>query len=192
MILIYRKFYRLLGLIFPLIYYFTNKKLTLILVFIIASLAIVVEVLRFYFPNFNQKIFRNFSLILKDQERKRISGTTYFLIASLLVVFLFEKAIAITSLVFSVFGDAIATIIGTSFGSLRIKDKSFEGSIACFVLCLLLGFILVHTELNLNMKLVFSGALATTVMEILPVRIDDNFTVPVFTGFVMSLVKFLS
>ena len=191
MSLVYRKLYRLTGLTFPLLYYFTNKKLTLSVLTMVTILIGTSEILRFCFPTFNQRIFRYFGLILKEQEKKRISGTTYFLIASLLTVFLFEKAIAITSITFAVFGDAIAAISGAWFGRIKIKDKSLEGSLACFILCFSIGMILVSINLGISIKLVFFGALAATVMEMLPIGIDDNLTMPIFAGLVMQLIRFL-
>lgn len=189
--LVYRKLYRLTGLVFPAIYYFSNKKITLIVLGTVAFLTIVIEILRFRFPAFNQKIFSCFDFILKNREKKGISGTTYFLIASLLTIFFFEKAIAITALIFTVFGDAIAAIWGSSFGKIRIKDKSLEGSIACFILCFFIGMILIAIKVEINVKLVFFGAIAATLVEVLPVEIDDNLTMPIFSGLVMELVRFL-
>ena len=63
--LAYRKLYRLTGLTFPLIYYFTNKKLTLSVLALITVLIVAAEILRFRFPAFNQRVFRYFNLILK-------------------------------------------------------------------------------------------------------------------------------
>jgi len=189
--LIYRKLYRLSGIIFPLTYYFTNKKLTLSVLAVITILIVVVEILRFLLPAFNQRIFRYFGLILKEQEETRISGTSYFLIASLLTIFIFEKAIAITALTFAVFGDAVAAMAGKLFGKIRIREKSLEGSMACFIACFFIGFILIYTNLWVNIKLVFFGALAATMMEILPIGIDDNLTMPLFTGLIMELVRLL-
>lgn len=191
MTLVYRKLYRLTGLAIPLIYYFTNKKLTLSILAVVTILVGTTEILRFCLPAFNQKIFRYFSLILKEQEKKRISGTTFFLIASLLTVFIFEKAIAITALTFAVFGDAISAMAGGLFGRIRIREKSLEGSLACFILCFLLGIILISINVEVNIKLVFFGALAATLIEVLPLGIDDNLTIPLFTGLIMELVRLL-
>ena len=191
MILVYRKLYRLTGFMFPLIYYFTDKKLTLSVLVIVTCLVIAVEIIRFRLSTFNQGIFRYFGLILKEREKKRISGTTYFLIVSLSTIFLFEKAIAITALTFAIFGDAIAAISGALFGRITIKDKSLEGSLACFILCFFIGMILVNINLGINIKLVLFGALAATVIEMLPIGIDDNLTMPIFAGLIMELARFL-
>ena len=187
--LVYRKLYHLIGLAFPVIYYFSNKKITLSVLAVITILVGIAEILRFRFPVFNQKIFSYFGRILKNREKRGISGTTYFLIASLLTTFFFEKAIAITALTFTVFGDAVAAIWGSSFGKIKIKDKSLEGSMACFILCFFVGMILIAINVEINVKLVLFGALAATLMEILPVGIDDNLTMPIFAGLAMELVR---
>jgi len=78
---------------------------------------------------------------------------------------------------------------GGLFGRIRIREKSLEGSLACFILCFLLGIILIGINVEVNIKLVFFGALAATLIEALPLGIDDNFTVPLFTGLIMELVR---
>lgn len=192
MVLIYRKLYRLAGLIFPLIYYLNNKTTILIILVVAVILVGIIEILRFCFVSFNKKIFISARLILKDQEKHTISGTAYFLVASLLTILIFDREIAIAALVFTVLGDAAAVLIGSLWGRVKIKNKSLEGSIACFIVCFLAGITLVYTKLKLNITLISAGALAATVMELLPIDINDNFSMPLFTGFIMAMVKYFS
>jgi len=185
--LFYRKLYRGGGIVFPLIYYFTTKKFTLILLSTITILVVTGEILRFQLPYFNERIFKYCRLILKEREKGKISGTTYFLIGALLTILFFEKGIAITALTFSVVGDAISAITGVLIG--KVKGKSLEGSVACFILCLITGIILSYANLGINIKLSFWGALAATVGEALPLGINDNLTMPIFTGLIMKVAK---
>jgi dolichol kinase len=143
--------------------------------------------LRFEFPSINQVIFRYLKPIVKEEEKKRILGTTYFIFAALLVVWLFKKPIAITSISFAVFGDAAATLVGVKWGRIKLGQRSLEGSIAFFLICLIVGLGLLRV-LMLNLNIVLIGALAAALIELLPLPFDDNLTVPIFSALVMSLI----
>lgn len=187
MSLIHRKLYRLSGIIFPIVYYLIDKKLTLILLSLIFFLLVSIELLRFKFPSINQVIFRYLKLIVKEEEKKRILGTTYFIFAALLCVWLFKKPIAITSISFAVFGDAAATLVGAKWGRIKLGQRSLEGSLTFFLACLIVGLGL-SRPLTLNLNIVLIGALAAALIELLPLPFDDNLTVPIFSAFVMNLV----
>ncbi len=190
MSLICRKLYRLSGIIFPIVYYFTDKRLTLNLLSATLFLLVLLELLRFKFPSINQVIFRYLKLIVKEEEKKRILGTTYFIFAALLVVLLFKKPIAIISISFSVFGDATATLVGVKWGRIKLGQRSLEGSLAFFLTCLIVGWILFR-PLTLNLNIVLIGALAAALIELLPLPFDDNLTVPIFSALAMSLIDTL-
>ncbi len=187
MSLICRKLYRLSGIIFPIIYYFTDKRLILIILSSTLFFLVLLELLRFEFPSINQVIFRYLKPIVKEEEKKRILGTTYFIFAALLVVWLFKKPIAITSISFAVFGDAAATLVGVKWGRIKLGQRSLEGSIAFFLICLIVGLGLLRV-LMLNLNIVLIGALAAALIELLPLPFDDNLTVPIFSALVMSLI----
>ena len=100
---------------------------------------------------------------------------------------MFDKAIAIFCLVSTIIGDASANIIGKKYGRLRIKQKTLEGSIAFFSTAFLAGCLLIFTSLDITLTLVFVGSLIATLIEALPIELDDNLTVPIGTAFFMTV-----
>lgn len=80
-------------------------------------------------------------------------------------------------------GDAFSNLIGTKIGRIRLWGKTLEGSLAFFfsTLCALYFF------LGFERALVVSLVGAT--VELLPLRLDDNFTLPIVGSFVCFVLK---
>jgi glycerol-3-phosphate acyltransferase PlsY len=113
---------------------------------------------------------------------------------SLLSVFFFEKILAIVSICFVIVGDASAAVVGIAWGRKRLFQKSLEGSFACFVSCSLIGGILLTSSFDcpLNITLAITGALSATLAEHFSNGIiNDNLTVPLISGFTMTIVAAL-
>lgn len=112
-------------------------------------------------------------------------GAFTFYFSSSLVMFFFSKEIAILAIAVLAVQDSIATLIGSNFGKHKIffnKEKTFEGSIsgflAAFLVCLLLT----------NPLQAFIASFIGTIIETLPIRIDDNLTIPLVVGIVLSFI----
>lgn len=188
-----RKAWRLGGIIFPSIYYFTNKITTIFIILPFLCIFIIIEILRFSIFRFNERLFSIFRYILKDKERKNLLTTTWFLLSTLLAVALFRKDIAIMAILFLIFGDSASALFGLRFGHTKIiGNRSLEGSLAFFVTCIIIGIIMNFTKVSLSWLVVILGALAATIAELLPLPFDDNFTIALFSGIFMSIVYFLT
>ncbi len=113
------------------------------------------------------------------------TGAFYILVAVCVTVALFSKSVAVAALAFVVVGDTIAAIIGRLFGKHRFgNSKSVEGSLGC-----LLGTVVVAgVTPNLAFGIGIAGAITATVVEALPFGVDDNLTIPLASGLVMTLV----
>lgn len=175
-ILAIRKSWRFCGLIFPLVYYYSDKFITLFIILPFLCIFSVIEILRFYFFRFNERLFNIFSYVLKEKERNKLLTTTWFLLSVFLAVVLFAKDIAITAMLFLIFGDAASAFFGERFGRIRIiGNRSLEGSLAFLVTCLIIGIIINFTKVvNLSWLVIVIGALSAAVTELLPLPIDDN------------------
>ncbi len=187
MILIFRKLYRLTGLIFPLIYFFTDKRTTIFWLSLVTLLFLFLEISRSFFPQFNRQLFRGLSAILKPEEsRSRILGTTYFLFGLLLTVIFFAKPITIAALLFLIFGDAFSALVGVKWGRIKIGKKTLEGSLAFFASCFVIATILKHTYLGLDLRVTLWGGLVATLVELTPLPVNDNLSVPLCSALAMA------
>jgi dolichol kinase len=143
---------------------------------------VAIDLLRLSDHRLRKFFLRLFRSLIRSHEEEHLLGSTHYMIAALLSVVVFDHAIAIAALAFLVLGDAAAAIIGKRFGIPRFWGKSPQGSLACFAVCLLLGWLLLP-----NPWLAVIGAVAATVAEAMPSPLDDNMRVPIFSGIAMQL-----
>jgi len=155
---------------------------------IIATFATVaVDLLRLSDQRLKRFFYQLFRSLIRPHEAEHLIGSTYYMIAALLAVVAFDRTIAIAALTFLVLGDAAAAIVGKRFGRPLYWGKSLQGSAACFAVCLAVGWPLLGRA-----DVAVAGALTAMVAEALPVPMDDNMRVPIFSGLVMQLVAHLA
>ncbi len=112
------------------------------------------------------------------------TGATYILLSVCLTVALYDKPIAIAAIAFIIVGDTLAALIGRRFGRHRFGNKSVEGSLACLAGTVIVAVIV--PDLPIGIRLF--GAVVATIVEALPLNIDDNITVPILSGLSMTLL----
>lgn len=187
--ILYRKSVRAVGLILPIVYYLTDRTTAVITAIGFTAFFLVGETLRLRFERLNQAVLKIFSSLAKEAEARQITGATYFMFGSTATFVLYDGDVAILAVVFSVFGDMAATLVGSRFGRIRVTpDKTMEGGLACFAACLLVGSAMLIAGFPVRMMQVALGALAAALIEIFSSPVDDNLTIPVFTGLLMQSV----
>jgi dolichol kinase len=180
-----RKIVHLATLVLPAGYALTSKE-TVILFLVPFFLALLlVDLLRHYHSGM-ASLFRKyfFGRVLREEEEPTFMGSTYFIFSTLLTILLFPKTIAIASILILIVSDTAAALIGKGMGKVRILGKTLEGSLAFLITSLLLVWIYPHLDR-------FSGSLAAlgaTVVEILPIKVNDNLTIPLVAGAIMFFV----
>ena len=183
-----RKAIHLFSLSIPTIYFFISKQMALCLLVPITAMFIVVDTTRYYIPSVAQWFYKWFGWLLRRHEtdinKKRLNGASNVLISALLCVLLFPKVIAINAFTILIISDTTSALIGRRFGRHRFLAKSLEGSLAFFVSAVVV--ILVAPKIDkLPMEYIigFIAAAIGTVVEALPIKIDDNITIPLSVGF---------
>jgi len=94
---------------------------------------------------------------------------------------IFPNAIAIPALFVMIVCDSFAAIFGKITGRIRFWNKTLEGSIAFFLSGLILILLLPKVTTSVSEYYIAVGALfLTTIIELLPIKIDDNIINPIF------------
>jgi dolichol kinase len=179
-----RKALHLAGISIPIGYYFVEPALGRAILATLTATSFFIDVVRLNQPRVRTFFYIFFGRLVRDHERHNLLGATYLLLSSLICVHAFTKPVAVAALAFLVLGDTSAAIVGRAIGRVRIFGKTLEGSLACFVVCLLIGWAI--PELGWMRTLV--GAATATLIELVPVPLDDNLRIPLAAGFMMQLV----
>ncbi|HXV13556.1 MAG TPA: SEC59/DGK1/VTE5 family protein [Candidatus Krumholzibacteria bacterium] len=177
-----RKSFHLGMIVVPAAVYFLDPTPALLGLIIATFVTVAIDLMRLGDHRLRRFFLQLFRPLIRRHEEEHLLGSTHYMIAALLSVVVFDHEIAIAALMFLVLGDAAAAIIGKRFGKPLFWGKSPQGSIACFVVCLGLGWPLLRSP-----ELAVIGALAATVAEAMPSPLDDNMRVPIFSGIAMQI-----
>lgn len=186
-----RKSIHLSSSVIPIFYYFTNKSITVILLSIAVAILLFLDIGKRFSKPIENVFNKWLGPVLRHHETKKethlFTGGTTFTISILICVLFFQKEIAITAIFIMIICDTAAAIIGKSFGKHFIKNKTFEGS-AAFLLSGLIVILLTPKVTNdiSEYYIGFLAILLTTLVELIPLRFDDNIFIPVFFGLVYT------
>lgn len=137
-----------------------------------------------FWNNFASKIIS--PLVRNHELAGDFTGATYILTSFCVIIALYGKAIAIAAMAFTIVGDSFAAVIGRKYGRHKLfKTKSWEGSLACLAGTVMVAFIIPGIPLSI----VLTGAVVAAVVEAIPWGVDDNVTVPVLSGLVMTILS---
>lgn len=183
----YRKTTHLSSLVIPVLYWYivrSQKTASIIIVFF-TLLFILFEYLRFKSKAIKLFFSLFFNKMLKDHELKgKLTGASWLMISSSMVIMLFSKEVAVISLVFLSIGDTVAGLFGRNYGKIRIGNKTLEGFIAGFFSCLIISIF----YKPLQFSIAASGAFFGMLFETLPLPFDDNLKIPIASAIAMSIL----
>ena len=161
----------------------------------LAVLALIpADFLRLKFPAMNKSLTRVFAPIMRKSELHSIAGTSYLIAGVFLLIFLFPPLIVSLSLLFLALADPAASYFGIRFGKHKLpgSQKSIEGSLAAFIVCLLTTWFFISYEGlfgGYELIVVFLGGIIGALAEALPLwKLDDNLSLPLLSALGLSLV----
>jgi dolichol kinase len=181
-----RKLVHLSSLAFPIGYSLTSRETVLWAAVPLFLGFLAADLLR-RCHGWTASVFERYFLgtVLRERERTALMGSTYFLFSTILTVCFFSKPVAIASLFILVISDTCAAWVGRGIGRIRFSErKTLEGSLAFLVSALAIVWL---TPGIGRVGGVFAAVVAT-IAELLPWDVDDNLTLPLVAGAVMSFV----
>ncbi|NPE31193.1 CTP--2,3-di-O-geranylgeranyl-sn-glycero-1-phosphate cytidyltransferase [Methanococcoides sp. SA1] len=178
----FRKSVHIVSLSIIFIYYYMGKEFTLNFLTLVLCFILLVD---FFRVEKDLKIPIVWKLY-RSKEKDKLSGTSYFLIGSIIAISIFSKEVASAAILMTTFGDSAAALVGISYGKRWIKnlpDRAWEGVISEFFVNLLIGYFFLS-----NWIVALTMALVATIIETLIYKLDDNLIIPLFSGITGQLV----
>ena len=184
-----RKAFHHLSLLYMGLYAVLPRLLTLWLLLAALLLAGGVEFIRLRRPELNARLLQKFGGIHRPAEITAPSGIFWTLAGCWLTMVVFtNRRIVLPALGFLVFGDTAAALCGQRWGKRFWKKnprKTYEGSAAFAVVSALWACLFVRWPVAVL------GAATGAWIEALPLPHNDNFWVPLLSGFALSVFNLL-
>jgi dolichol kinase len=152
---------------------------------VLAALLVVLlgaDLVRLRAPALNALFFRAFPSFASPREAAGIASSTWYVVGAMLVWALFEPAVAVASILVLALADPAASWLGRVVKSPRVGTGSVFGSSVFFAVA---TAILLPAAGWVVAPVVAAGVM---VVEATPWKLDDNLTVPVSTGVLLSLL----
>jgi diacylglycerol kinase (CTP) len=153
----------------------------------------IVEQVRINYPETANKLLPITRFIIRAEEQLKESAMLPYTIAVLLTIITFPKPIALVAIYTLAIADPLSAIIGIKFGKNKIvSHKSLEGSAAFFISTFLCSFIVLsgyQGEITGTITFIsISIALLSSAFEMVPLKLDDNLTIPLSTAFMLWIL----
>ncbi len=179
-----RKLIHLASSLIPLGYWLAGRDSTIIVMGVLTIVLLSAEVLRTSTAWGRRYYRRIFGGLTRSSEVERFTGASFVFLGALSAIVLFPATVAILAMLFMSLGDSAAALVGIRYGRLRLGNKTLEGTAACFVVC----FALALTG-GLPGSVALAGAATAALAELVPWGVlNDNITIPIFAGGVMTLM----
>ena len=149
--------------------------------------AVGLDVLRIHERRVRTFFRRFLGELVREHERMSLLGSTYLLLAALIAIEVFPRPVAAVALGYTVLGDALGALVGRAWGRHRFFNKSWEGMLGCLAACLVWAALVTPTA-GLAWTVTLAGAVAATVVEALPIPLDDNLGITLAAGYTMKLM----
>ncbi len=168
-----------------LYYYYLSWEQIIVLSSTISIFFLIAEFLRFRHKT-SKKLFEQifFPLLREDEKNKHITGATYLFISATITFLIFEKIIAVPSVLILTIADSFASIVGkmTDFG--KFFNKSLSGSATFFIIGVGIVILFIPDLGWLSVVVL----IPVTLVEALPLGVNDNLLISLVTGFILYLI----
>ncbi|MFA6918375.1 MAG: phosphatidate cytidylyltransferase [Candidatus Gracilibacteria bacterium] len=122
---------------------------------------------------------------LRRHEKTRISSAVFLVAACIISFAAFDYWVAFLAVSMTVFGDLVAAVMGKFFGKTKLyMNKSVVGTLSGLTANMVVGILSLPELLILFAPM----AVVATFVEVFTRKMDDNLTVPLFSGFLGQMI----
>ena len=188
-----RKFYHLSGLVLILVYSRMDREHGLIMLASLLVVATALDIARLMIKPVNSFVYSHLTSFIRESERTTLTGSPWYILGILCSAALFDLPVAIMAVAFLACGDVSATTVGERWGRTKLWDgkKSLEGT-AAFIGAGFVAGVVISRFYPLSLAVIIPGAVSAAIIEILPLKVNDNLTKPLLSGAVMQLIVRMS
>jgi dolichol kinase len=193
---IHRKAIHLLGVIFPVIYHFTEQKTMIIILGVLLVLSAIMDTLRIKFDIFNSRFLRITGLfkIFREHEKFGLSALTFAFVGMMICILISPKPVFNLAVCILTFSDTAAAIVGMLFGVHKINEKSMEGSAAFFATSCALSVVITYIY-EQNLTFFFAAIFASLVATFVELfsknsNLNDNMSIPISISIMMYILGY--
>jgi dolichol kinase len=185
-----RRLWHILGTpIFPLLSLFLSRETIILLLLLGAAIFLSFDLLRLSVQRLNDLVFESLGDLMKAQEQRSLNGSTCVLLSELTCFYFFERDLAFASLLFLAIGDPLTAIVMERLFGTRSTKGSVPAFFFCLLFCLCVGLLVRGLGLRLRLLEVAIGSLSASLASTLPLRLDDNISIPLSSAIAMHLVR---
>ena len=178
-----RKSVHLATIFIPLTVWFMPRSFWKWPLILCTLLVLAVELLRFGHPGFGALFRRILGPYMRRHEKRELMGSTYLAAACLMSAFVFPREIAVAAMCYLILGDGLAGLVGSGCGRIKVGfGKTLEGTLSGFAINLLVGLIVFRAS-----EPALLGAATASIVEYLPIPLDDNLAIPLVSGLILGL-----
>ncbi len=186
---VFRKLMNLWAIFIPIIYYLVPEQSSRLMLSVLCFAVVIMDFLRLHINGVKEGFILFFGSFLRRHEFTRLSGATYLLLGCLITAYLYKKPVVVASCAYLIVGDTFAAVLGHYIkGPKMFRKKTLFGSIGFLVTSLAVAVAIYNLPETLPLPHLVVGAIAASIFEALPLPWDDNFSVPILTGFVLSFL----
>ncbi|MGB9824149.1 MAG: glycerol-3-phosphate acyltransferase [Candidatus Hydrothermia bacterium] len=176
------------AILYIIIYFLTSRRFILYLTGGVAASFLLFDIIRLSKRGINEVIMKTLRFAFKQKEEKTFSSMTHFTVAAFLSFLLFPREIACASILFPVFGDMFAKLMGLEYGRTRLFNKTVEGTLAYIAFSLVAGYLYFRAT-SFPFLIITLGALSAAISEVLPWELDDNLSGVISSAIIMFFVS---
>ena len=165
-------------------WFIQDKEILVMLLGCLCLFAILIEISRKKWDRVGSLFEKYFNFMLRQSEFDGgLTGATWLLFGSTITVYLFPIEIAVPALLFLTVGDVFSAIIGKGIPIGKIGDKHLSGTIAGIVTSCAIAL---WVNQILSGEIIILSSVASMLVEVAPIPLNDNLTIPLTGGLVMS------